>query len=116
MISIDFLVCRFFEWYREKGHKQPYFIYFEDNSPTSEMMEVSAEGAKTEGEFQEGERNEGEVVAGAKNIWEHPTGRMLTMAGLFDIWKAEPGVRECITCTYICVLSNLVIVLSSVVY
>lgn len=94
MISVCFLVCRFFEWYREKGHKQPYFIYFEDNSPTSEMMEISAEGAKTE---EEGEKDGGEVVAGAKNIWEHPTGRMLTMAGLFDIWKAEPDVREYIT-------------------
>lgn len=91
---VDLLVCRFFEWYREKGHKQPYFIYFEDNSPTSEMMEISAEAAKTDEGCQEGKTDDREGAAGARNIWEHPTGRMLTMAGLFDIWKAEPQVRE----------------------
>ena len=36
---------------------------------------------------------EGGAVGGeceeVKSEWEHPNGRMLTMAGLFDIWKSS---------------------------
>lgn len=46
-------------------------------------MEVSAAG---------GGEEEGDKVGGAekksKNEWVEPKGRMLTMAGLFDIWKS----------------------------
>ena len=37
------LFFSFFEWDRKgRGHKQPYFIYFSDNSPTEETMELVA--------------------------------------------------------------------------
>ena len=100
-------VCRFFEWHREKGQRQPYFIYFTDHAPTEEMVEVSTESAEGGREVgrevgkeggEEGEKDGkkgGEVEKG--NVWEHPTGRMLTMAGLFDIWKSEDGVSYDVT-------------------
>ena len=73
------LLSRFFEWYREKGQRQPYFIYFTDHTPSEEMIELG-EG--------EGVKEEGAEKAGSE--WEHPTGRMLTMAGLFDVWRSSP--------------------------
>lgn len=42
--------CRFFEWKRGGGQKQPFFVYFADSAPTEESMEVMAaegEGAGT---------------------------------------------------------------------
>ena len=83
------MVCRFFEWFRGRGKKQPYFIYFRDNFPTEEMEEVSK---KREGGDQQEEEK---VEAEQSNVWTHPTGRMLTMAGLFDVWKEEHDVRGC---------------------
>ena len=74
---------RFFEWYREKGQRQPYFIYFTDHAPPEEMRAVSAESG---GEEKRREKK------GETESWEHPTGRMLTMAGLFDIWKSQSAV------------------------
>lgn len=86
-------LSRFFEWYRGKGQRQPYFIYFTDNGPSTEMREVSA-ASLTEGGEPEKERKVkaeagGEDIPKRRNVWEHPTGRMVTMAGLFDICKAE---------------------------
>lgn len=56
------------------------------------MKEVAV-AAVTEGGDLEQERGmKAEAVEDTpkvKNVWEHPTGRMLTMAGLFDICKSE---------------------------
>ena len=92
---MKFFVGRFFEWHREKGQRQPYFIYFTDNAPSEEMRELSAgsEGRGSE-DGKEGGKEGGEEGRG--NVWEHPTGRMLTMAGLFDIWKSQ----ESVSCIY----------------
>lgn len=38
------------------------------------------------------EKNEVKVEGGQESHWEHPTGRMLTMAGLFDIWRNPKAV------------------------
>ena len=92
------MVCRFFEWFRGGGQKQPYFIYFRDNSRTGEMDEVTK---KAEGGDEQEEKKK--VGAEQSNVWTHPTGRMLTMAALFDVWKGEYDVRgytlqTCIRC------------------
>lgn len=79
-------LCRFFEWYRGKGQRQPYFIYFTENGPTEEMKEIAAAES---GDLQEKGMKAEAVEDTPKNVWEHPTGRMLTMAGLFDICKSE---------------------------
>ena len=68
-------------------------------------MEVSASSESTGNELEQEEGSEGGERAAAaggleekeretkvKDIWEHPTGRMLTMAGLFDIWNSESAV------------------------
>ena len=86
-----FFIGRFFEWHREKGQRQPYFIYFADNAPSEEMRELSADGeGKGSEEGKEGGEEEGR--GSVKSVWEHPTGRMLTIAGLFDIWKSQENV------------------------
>lgn len=79
-------LSRFFEWYRGKGQRQPYFIYFTDNAPSAEMVELESEEDR---EVKAEAGGEAEDVPKKRNVWEHPTGRMLTMAGLFDICKAE---------------------------
>ena len=83
------LFISFFEWQRDKGQKQPYFIYFTDRGPSEEMVEVcSGEGEEVKGEREE---VKGE---GRGSEWECPIGRMLTMAGLFDIWRPSNAVRR----------------------
>lgn len=63
----------FYEWQTTKpGLKQPYFIHFADNKPTAETQEVLAE--------------QGVEFKGIDNPPPNE-GRMLTMAGLFDIWR-----------------------------
>lgn len=78
------------------SHKQPYFIFFTDCGPTEEMIEVSASAA-TGGEGTEvcagtgGERDAvgGEVSTSTSEELDldQVKGRMLTMAGLFEIWR-----------------------------
>ena len=69
-------LSRFYEWCREKGkQKQPYFLYFSGSAeealepapvPTAEADSVSDKTGQS---------------------------RLLTMAGLFDIWNSQsPGV------------------------
>ncbi len=60
--------------------KRPYFIHFRDNKSTTEMGEV--EGLEKEGE-------EGAERASSKIDSDVVNGRMLTMAGLFDICATE---------------------------
>ena len=47
------LFLSFFEWDRkDRGRKQPHFIYFADSSPTKEMVELStSEASEREGVF-----------------------------------------------------------------
>ena len=99
-------VCRrFYEWDRRTSHKQPYFIFFTDCGPTEEMTEVSAESAKCE--VEEGCQGMEEGVVGVASggtvgggggggatsseelDLDQVKGRMLTMAGLFEIWKND---------------------------
>lgn len=89
---------RFYEWDRKTSHKQPYFIFFTDCGPTEEMTEISAELA-AECEVYEGSGTEEEegVASGAVGgvpfreelDLDQVKGRMLTMAGLFEIWKND---------------------------
>lgn len=85
----------FFEWNRKSSHKQPYLIHFADTSLTEEMLEVSPpatvapllgkRSAECEGVCREpGNYSEFEQVA---------NGRMVTLAGLFDVWKGNDTVR-----------------------
>ena len=98
---------RFYEWDRKISHKQPYFIFFTDCGPTEEMMEISAESA-VECEVEEGPGIEEEkgmsVTSGAvagggvasreELDLDQVKGRMLTMAGLFEIWKNDLEVLK----------------------
>ena len=80
--------CRFFEWDRKGGMKRPYFIHFRDNKPTAEMAEVGVskeEGDGEKGAGQHSSKIEPDVV----------NGRMLTMAGLFDINAAGRPEVSC---------------------
>lgn len=99
---------RFFEWFRGKSPHQPYFIYFADRASSEEMTEVSlseaSEGGGREGGEKEDEKEiKSEVSEGmkkdgsGKSEWTHPTGHMLTMAGLFDVWKNQDTVSSNIT-------------------
>ena len=64
-----------------------------------EMLEVSAAretavgGGEEEGKEVKEKTRAAEAV-GSRNVWEHPTGRMLTMAGLFDILGSEQVVSH----------------------
>ena len=99
---------RFYEWDRKtSSHKQPYFIFFTNCGPTEEMLEVSAESAESgdvEGRSGMGEGEEEESVgvgvasgavggAASRDCEEldldQVKGRMLTMAGLFEIWRND---------------------------
>jgi putative SOS response-associated peptidase YedK len=94
---VNFSLCRFFEWCRDKGQRQPYFIYFSDHAPSEEMMELASIEAPAGGGGREGVEGVEESVQDSK--WEQPTGRMLTMAGLFDIWRT-PKSSEAPLYTY----------------
>lgn len=74
---------RFFEWNRRSKHKQPYFIHLADPRPSPEMLEVlTSETSEPEGQQLENIQGFSEVVKG----------RMLAMAGLFDIWNGAESV------------------------
>ena len=99
---------RFYEWDRRTSHKQPYFIFFTECGPTEEMMEISAESAECEEvEGRPGTEEEGVgVTSGAVGGGEAAScshkeldldqvkGRMLTMAGLFEIWRNDIEVLK----------------------
>ena len=104
-------VCRFYEWHRTGKQKRPYFIHFKDNEPTVFMKELEEESER----FSEGGRQDSGGVATCeegcvgdqkvedvdKNVL---SGRMLTMAGLFDICVREEVEQErhsksCIGCS-----------------
>ena len=79
-------MSRFFEWDRKGSTKRPYFIHFRDNNPTVEMGEVEA--VKDEDDVKSGTKQELSKIE--SNVIN---GRMLTMAGLFDICSSDgPGV------------------------
>lgn len=67
------MVLSFFEWHRQGRQKRPYFFHFRDNKPTIEMKALE--------EVKEGEED---ALLGKVDI-NVVNGRMLTMAGLFDI-------------------------------
>ena len=113
-LSFFHVFCRFFEWNRSTSHKQPYFIFFTDCGPTEEMKELSSscETQKMEAEQEETDASAGKEVEGAVGKsdaggegggiglassqqtsaeldLDQVKGRMLTMAGLFDIWNGD---------------------------
>lgn len=84
----------FFEWNRKSSHKQPYFIHFADITPTEEMIEVSMNDADVSPSEKEGHMES--VVSDKVSTKEHEkviSGRILTMAGLFDVWRGSETVR-----------------------
>lgn len=74
-------LCRFYEWQTTKpGSKQPFFIYFADNKPrTAGALHLSSPAG-------------GGAVKDEDGAIPPNEGRMLTLAGLFDIWKPPPEV------------------------
>ena len=93
----------FFEWNRKSSHKQPYFIHFADTKPTPEMLELSSEETSEPGEG---------LAAGQERIEgfsEVASGRMLTMAGLFDVWTGADSVSSLTTPSLFVWCSNLII-------
>ena len=72
--------CSFFEWDRKGKTKRPYFIHFQDNKPTADMLEVAVE---------EVEGGDGNLQGSSKIDPDVVNGRLLTMAGLFDISTTE---------------------------
>eukprot|EP00731_Ephydatia_muelleri_P024721 Em0016g992a len=80
----------YFEWQQQRGNqKQPFFIYFAQNGPTAEMTELTS------------------VLPALSDKQDGPlkpfsppfTGRLLTMAGLFDSWR-PPSQSEGSLYTY----------------
>ena len=56
-------------------------------------MELASIEAPAGGGGREGREGVGGVEESVQdNKWEHPTGRMLAMAGLFDIWRTPKSV------------------------
>ena len=56
-------------------------------------MELASIEAPAGGGGREGREGvEGVEESVQDNKWEHPTGRMLAMAGLFDIWRTPKSV------------------------
>lgn len=100
----------FFEWNRKGKQKRPYFIHFRNNKPTSAMEELDVgekDGAERaqEGRVVREERVEeshsGSSVEEKRKLSEEEegeeghvlNGRMLTMAGLFDICTEQEQVH-----------------------
>ena len=94
--------CRFFEWDRKiPRNKQPYFIFFSECGPTEEMRELSSSpvvsmkesGAESAVEAEDkSDVMEGGVASSSMSEeldLDQVKGRMLTMAGLFDIWRND---------------------------
>ena len=73
---ITVLIFSFYEWQTAKPGKQPYFIKFADDNPTKETMQLSTDSD----EFDDATKN------------SPFKGRLLTMAGYFDIWRPSSGV------------------------
>lgn len=83
----------FFEWDRQGKTKRPYFIHFRDNKPTAEMEEVGV-SEESEGDVEQEEEKSIKQMK-AKIDSDVVNGRMLTMAGLFDInaaMRPEVGI------------------------
>ena len=82
---------RFYEWKTSKdGKKQPYFIYFKQDKPLTDLH-IAASSSSDAIETESGEQDEtfekDEEVTDPEQEW---TGhRLLTMAGLFDIWRPD---------------------------
>ena len=72
----SFLISRFYEWQTVKPGKQPYFITFADDAATKETVKLSTD----DDDFDDDTR---------KSPFK---GRLLTMAGYFDIWRPANGV------------------------
>ena len=79
--TLSFIVVRFYEWNRKSSHKQPYLIHLADTSPSPDMMELASQTTDEETP---------EVIDGFSDV---VGGRMLAMAGLFDVWTREESVR-----------------------
>lgn len=97
--------CRFFEWDRKGKQKRPYFIHFRNSKPTSAMEELELEGERGADKVQEeGRGREEKTSYGGRDVEEKRSsfkeekeehvlsGRMLTMAGLFDICTEQEEV------------------------
>jgi len=69
-------IFRFYEWQTAKPGKQPYFITFADDAPTKETIQLPTDGD----DFDDDTKN------------SPFKGRLLTMAGYFDIWRPTSGV------------------------
>ena len=69
-------VCSFYEWQTAKPGKQPYFITFADDAPTKETLQLHTDGD----DFDEASKS------------SPFKGRLLTMAGYFDIWLPASAV------------------------
>ena len=72
----------FFEWHRQGRQKRPYFFHFRENKPTIEMEALEAVKEEEEDGLPENTKVESNVV----------NGRLLTMAGLFDICTETSAV------------------------
>ena len=66
----------FYEWQTAKPGKQPYFITFADDAPTKETVELHTDTD----DFDDATKS------------SPFKGRLLTMAGYFDIWRPSSGV------------------------
>lgn len=72
---------RFFEWETvKKGKKQPYYIYFKGDGKVKPKEEGNVSEDDTEDKELASMKKEDTAKWGEK--------RLLTMAGLFDHWKA----------------------------
>ena len=80
LIVYIFLTCRFFEWQRKGSQKQPYYIYFPQPDSAGVKAEIKEE-IKEEKEADEDDERVGK--------------RLLTMAGVFDVWHSpEVSIRN----------------------
>ncbi|XP_064395099.1 abasic site processing protein HMCES-like isoform X2 [Halichondria panicea] len=79
----------FYEWNKKSPHKQPYLIHLADTSPSPEMKELTSQTNDEETQ---------EVIDGFSDV---VGGRMLAMAGLFDVWTREETEEPLFTYTII---------------
>jgi len=82
-----YFLFRFYEWQTAKPGKQPYFITFADDSSTKEAVKLS----KDDDDFDDDTKS------------SPFKGRLLTMAGYFDIWRPASGVSY-----YMCASKEIV--------
>lgn len=69
-------IISFYEWQTAKPGKQPYFITFADDTPTKEALQLGMDND----DFDDDTKN------------SPCKGKLLTMAGYFDIWQPASGV------------------------